>query len=147
MSELDRLGPSWAPLRWLTNTGPGNFVLLLGFLILIIGLPVLFGILNGNTALFGLAPALPVSVGVVIAMTMKCGNPLNWWSPFFGHDMDVNTVKIAEREQAGENPNEILKEIDAWVKNCTKGRYVQVNGFRYRFLRKGDAAFFKLAWG
>jgi len=48
---------------------------------------------------------------------------------------------------AGEDHNELTDEIAQWVKTCTKGSYIRINPYRYRFRRKGDAAMFKLAWG
>lgn len=80
-------------------------------------------------------------------MFMKYGSPLNWWQPFFGHDIKVNQDKIAEREAQGECSYAMQKEIFAWVEGCTKSRWARINPYKYRFLRKGDAAMFKLAWG
>lgn len=120
---------------------------MIGLLIISIGGPIYINYAEGGGSWWVLSQAVPPIATVSIIMGMKYGSPKNWWSPYFGHDVYVNKNKIAERERAGENPNEILKEIDAWVKNCAKGRSIQINGYRYRFLRKGDAAFFKLAWG
>lgn len=88
-----------------------------------------------------------MTIPASLFMYLNCGSPLNWWSPYFGHDITANKRKIGEREQSGESSHSIQNEIEAWVKNCAKGRWVKINPYRYRFFRKGDAAFFKLAWG
>ena len=147
MSELDRLGPSWGPLRWLTNTGPGNFALLSSILVILLGAPVAFAMLRGDSWYLGLSSAVPVLMGAIVGMSLKCGHPLNWWTPFFGHTVTANTDRLALREQNGESSAAIQAEIQAWVDNCAKGRSWKVNPYRFKFIRKGDAAFFKLAWG
>lgn len=88
-----------------------------------------------------------MTIPASLFMYLKYGSPLNWWSPYFGHDVMANKRKIGEREQSGESSHAIQGEIETWVANCAKGRWVKINPYRYRFLRKGDAAFFKLAWG
>ena len=80
-------------------------------------------------------------------MWIQLGSPLNWWRPFFGTLMEANQSKLEAREKAGEDPGVIQMEILGWVENCTKGRWIKVNPYTYKFLKKGDAAMFKLAWG
>jgi len=83
----------------------------------------------------------------LVGMFMHNKNPLLWWASFSGTEMIADTKKIAAREMAGEDHNELTDEIAQWVKTCTKGSYIRINPYRYRFRRKGDAAMFKLAWG
>lgn len=87
----------------------------------------------------------PVAI-TVATMWSKLGNPLNWWVPFFGTSMTANKEKIAAREKAGEDAHQIHLELAQWVQECTRSRWYQTNPYTYKFLRKGDAAMFKLAW-
>lgn len=142
-------GPVWYknPWSWLTETQSG---LLLVVLMIILG--PLIGTafanrhdlsLDGHTifkALFG-------ALAVMVVMYAQLGSPLNWWHPFFGHVMTVNKDKIARREQAGETAGAVQQEIRDWVKEMAKTAYYEQNPYSYKFLKKADAAMFKLAWG
>lgn len=123
------LGPSWAPLRWLTNTGAGNFVLSISVLLLVSLSPAVFLLRDGLTP-YMFVPGAIVIASACMALFMRFGSPLNWWYPYFGTRMKANAKKIAE-----------------WVKTCSKSRWYKENPYTYVFLRKGDAMMFKLAWG
>lgn len=132
------MGPSWKPLRWLTCTGPGNLALIFAVLAIIAFVPLL--------KVGAWWPAVSGFIAAAAIMWFNYGNPLNWWQPFFGITMYADLPKIAAREQKGESGEEIQQELLGWVKTCTKGRWVMINPYAFRFLNKGDAAMFKLAW-
>lgn len=142
MSALKDKAFSASPIQWLLTSDRGNLVMLLGFLVVIIIAPIAF---FGSHQWW--AQIFPPLFGVSAVMGVKYGSPMNWWVPYFGKTMFANMTKLADREHAGEDGAAIQREIEDWVKNCTKGRSWKVNSYAYRFLRKGDAAFFKLAWG
>lgn len=132
-----------------TATGPtvGNAIILANILLVLAGVAALISNMMNLTIWWAL-------LHLFIMLVLFCGvfgigidTLLHWWSPFFGNDVHVNLKKITEREQAGESPDLIQSEIAEWVKSCAKGSWVAINPYRYRFLSKGDAAFFKLAWG
>lgn len=141
------MGLSFKPLQWLTNTGPGNLVILISLLLIFIAGPAWFSLTHLNGSWWALTQVLPPLAAVCVMMGMRYGSPLNWWSPYFGTMMTVNFDKLSDRERAGEYPEAIQNEIAQWVANCSKGRYIKINPYRYQFLRKGDAMMFKLAWG
>lgn len=89
--------------------------------------------------------ALPVAAFSMLAIIFYSmyGNPLNWWVVFTGIEMKINTEQYINR---GENMEELKVEIESWVKQMSKGRYYKVNPYKYLFLRKRDAAAFKLVW-
>lgn len=128
-------------MMWLGGTGHGNFFLAI-VVILAIGLPpVIASITSGIfqlSAFSGLAATACVSM---MLMTINCGSPKNWWTPFFGIEMVVNLSKITQM-----NDSTIRKEISDWVEIMSSGPYIKINDFKYKFLRKRDAVAFKLAW-
>jgi len=110
-------------------------------------LPLLKGIYgNENLAVMILKIIQPIIL-VSIAMAIQLGSPLNWWRPFFGTIMEANRAKISLRELAGEKAEDIQNEIQSWVGHMSKSRYYRLNSYSYKFLRKRDAAMFKLVWG
>jgi len=80
-------------------------------------------------------------------MWLQLGSPLNWWRPFFGVIIEADLTKIALREQAGERAEDIQNELRDWVEQMSKSRYFRLNSYAFKFLRKRDAAMFKLVWG
>jgi hypothetical protein len=81
------------------------------------------------------------------ALFLACshGHPKNWWSPFFGIEMVVNIDRLAGTIVANKS-YDVKQEVKDWVSSMSSGPYVQINPFKYKFLRKRDAAAFKLAW-
>lgn len=135
------------PFYWLGNTPAGNLALLLGILAFLMAVPLCMGLYGaGSLPVLILKSSQPVFISAFV-MWLQLGSPLNWWRPFFGTTMEADRKKLEVREKNGEQPDVIQKEIEGWVENCTKGRWVKLNPYTYKFLRKGDAAFFKLAWG
>lgn len=135
------------PVHWLGSTPSGNLALLLGVLLFLCSIPLVLGIYGAKSPwLIALKVMQPLGICAFV-MWLQLGSPLNWWRPFFGTTMHANKDKLALREQEGESPEAIQSEILAWVEGCAKGRWIKVNPYSYKFLRRGDAAFFKLAWG
>jgi hypothetical protein len=86
------------------------------------------------------------AVGALLA-SWEAGDPRKWWSYFVGTTVHANLLKLTEREQAGENSDALQEEIHQWVQSGTKGSWIRINPYTYKFLKKSDATFFKLAWG
>lgn len=125
----------------------GNFVLLMSILLTLSGVPLLSGLAKHDKGwLIAIRVVQPILICSFI-MFSQLGSPLNWWRPFFGTLQEANRERLAERERQGEEPEKIQVEIERWVLTSAKGRFIRVNPYTYKFLRKGDAMFFKLAWG
>jgi hypothetical protein len=116
-------------------------------LAVVVSIPVFIFITDQHTNYLTLLHVLPPLAVTCFMFSMKWGEPRNWWIPFYGIQMSANTKKLGERERAGEDPAAIQKEIRDWVASCTRSRSHRVNNYTYKFLRKGDAMMFKLAWG
>jgi len=142
-------GPVWykEPVKWLFESQEGYLLLF----ILVATAPLCWALWEGfRDASLGRATVFRGSIGIVGvagAMWLQMGNPLNWWQPFFGQQMTVNKDKIARREQSGETAGAVQQEIRDWVKEMAKSRFYELNPYTYKFLKKADAAMFKLAWG
>lgn len=133
------------PLRWLTETNHGTFVLWIMVTPLLVALPWLT--YDGKTAMWLLVVQASTPVlFMALMLWSQFGSPVNWWVPFFGTRIKVNKTKIIQREQKGESSDAIHAEIAQWVKGMTRSSYMR-NPYEYQFLRKKDAAMFKLAWG
>ena len=126
---------------------PGN----LAALIFIFGVgfitSLLTNLMAGMVWWQSLGRAAAPSILYPICMAYFFGWPTNWWKAYFGQTVRVNITRIIKREQAGENSDEIQEEILQWVKGSTKGRWEKITPFAYKFRKRQDAVFFKLAWG
>lgn len=75
----------------------------------------------------------------VLLFLMVSPNPLTWWSVWLGTSIKVNGKRLPDGTK--------VEDIQAWLGECVKGAYLKENATQYRFLRKRDAAMFKLTWG
>lgn len=116
-------------------------------LVVSVVLPLLLYFSTSNSYWWHMIQISPAIFFTLLILHNRYGHMTNWWSIFVGHDIKVNRQKIAEREAVGESSDRIRKEIAEWAGNCCRGSWVIVNPYHYRFMKKGDASFFKLAWG
>jgi hypothetical protein len=134
------------PILWLSETPKGNLSLLLLAVIVPACAVVFFDLRDASLDVWTAIKA-STSFGVAAwAMWANFGPPINWWKPFFGVEMRANREKIARREQSGESAKGIQLELEAWVQEMATSRWYKTNPYTYKFLRKADAAMFKLAW-
>lgn len=112
-----------------------------------LAIPLILVVSTGNDIWWQMSKLAPPLQVWLIFMYARYGSMTNWWAMMTGYDVKVNRDKISDQERQGESAEAIRHSIAHWADNCAKGRWVIVNPYRYRFLRKGDAAFFKLAWG
>ena len=141
--------PKWYkhPFLWMTETPKGSFF---AVCVSVVGMTMMGAsalIIDHDVSAIDIVGIVwPSSLAAVI-LGLLYGSPLNWWKPFFGLEMEANKLKLAERETKGESSETIQKEIKDWVKEMTSSRWIEINPYTYKFLKKSDAVIFKLTWG
>lgn len=107
-------------------------------------MPLLIFLLDGTVGWSVWCVTLfPITIGL-IGLVLHYGWPWNWWMAWEANIITADTDKF---DYLSGLHRDYEKEIAAWVKQMSKGRYRRINPFRYQFKRKQDAMAFKLAWG
>lgn len=98
----------------------------------------------GEYQAFGLFVSSVVILTIIVMMIMihQNINPRYWWPSVWGYEVFLDPPKGIRDDRSLR-----LEEINLWLKNTLpETDYVVVNSWRYQFLKKSQAAMFKLAW-
>jgi hypothetical protein len=80
---------------------------------------------------------------LVWQMHQRWGHPKYWWAEFWGISISFER----SFRQSGLDYESFRKQLDEWLEITKPGLFVQQPGHSFLFLRKKNAAIFKLAWG